>query len=831
MNDPRRENMEDRVRELERTVAELNRLEKMLRFQGFLLDSVEQTVIATDVLGKIVFWNRFAERLHGWSAEEVMGKNVAELEPPIVTRDQVDDIMECVRDGKTWEGDFLVRRRNGSTVHPQLKVSPVYDEGGNLIGTVGIAYDITERLETEKELRESEESFRELADLLPGIVYELDEKGKVTFVNRRGLAMTGYAPEDLGKGFDALKIFTPDCREEASRNMKLILEGESLGANEYTVLRKDGSTFPVLNQAVAIMRNGKTVGLRGIMFDITDRKRAEEALRESEKKYSTLVEKGSDGIVVIQDGCVRFANTRILAMTGWKLEEFLHKPFIDFVTEEYKETALERYREKLSGGGISESYYIEVLKKDGSSLSVEVNGSLIEYEGKTADLVIIRDVTERRRVEETVKAAEREKSLILNATQEMFTYYDNGDLVIKWANKAAGDSVGLDPGELVGRHCYEIWHGRSEPCEKCPVQKAWNTGEPQEGELTTPDGRMWFIRGYPVLDDDGNKVGIIETTQNITDRKLAEKALHESEKRYRIISEMTSDYIAIIDMNTMNRLRVESITDDFLGISGYTLDELQDTSLWYRMAYPGDYEHLRGLISEVVMGEKREANIETRWVTKNGEVRWVHIFCKPCVDEVTGEVTELYLVGNDITERKNAERALRESEEKYRILVESSPDIIMRFDRDCRYNYVSSSVKKIIELEPEDFMGRTPREVGFPEERDGFWEENIREVFETGRMIEERFEFTGVSGKMVFDWRLVPEFDEDGNVQAVMSIARDITVQTQLENERNKASKLESIGLLAGGIAHDFNNILAAILGNISLAKMIVDDDIEITRY
>jgi len=338
---------------------------------------------------------------------------------------------------------------------------------------------------------------------------------------------------------------------------------------------------------------------------------------------------------------------------------------------------------------------------------------------------------------------------------------------------------------------------------------------------------VWFIRGYPIFDDDGRKVGVIETTQNITARKLAEKALHDSEQRYRIISEMTSDYIAIIDLENMSRLRIESITDDFLDISGYTLDELQDADLWYRVVYPGDYEYVRGFISGVVK-EKKEGDVETRWVTKSGGIRWVHVFCKPCVDEATGKVTELYLVGNDITERKNAERALRESEEKYRILVESSPDIIMRFDRDCRYNYVSPSVRKIVELEPDGFMGRTPREVGFPEEKDGFWEEKIREVFETGRMVEERFEFAGASGKMVFDWRLVPEFDEEGNVQAVMSIARDITVQTQLENERNKASKLESIGLLAGGIAHDFNNILAAILGNISLAKMIVDSDSEV---
>ena len=130
----------------------------------------------------------------------------------------------------------------------------------------------------------------------------------------------------------------------------------------------------------------------------------------------------------------------------------------------------------------------------------------------------------RKQAEEALRESEREKAIILNSLSELVTYQDR-ELRIKWANRAAGESVASSPEQLVGRHCYEVWQERSEPCEGCPVVKALETSQPQQGEMTTPDGRVWFTRGYPVRDKHGDVVGAVEVTLEITKRKRAEQAL------------------------------------------------------------------------------------------------------------------------------------------------------------------------------------------------------------------------------------------------------------------------------------------------------------------
>lgn len=144
-------------------------------------------------------------------------------------------------------------------------------------------------------------------------------------------------------------------------------------------------------------------------------------------------------------------------------------------------------------------------------------------------LVTIRRAIEKRAAEEALRKSEREKAIVLDSMSELVAY-QNMDMEVLWANQAAGESVGLTPDELTGRHCYEIWHQRSEPCADCPVMRVYETGQPQGAELTTPDGRMWFVRGYPVRDATGDIVAVVEVTLEITGRKRAEERLRQQER-------------------------------------------------------------------------------------------------------------------------------------------------------------------------------------------------------------------------------------------------------------------------------------------------------------
>lgn len=165
--------------------------------------------------------------------------------------------------------------------------------------------------------------------------------------------------------------------------------------------------------------------------------------------------------------------------------------------------------------------------------------------GEDEVIAIIRNITEIQKVGEILRRAEHEKEVILDSLVE-HVIYSNPDLEIQWANLAAVESAGLSREDLIGRHCYEIWAERDDACPDCPVKEAILKGHVVERERTTPDGRTWFIRGYPVNDEEGETIGGIEVTLEITEQKIAERALEESEIRYRSLFREAKDAIFLM---------------------------------------------------------------------------------------------------------------------------------------------------------------------------------------------------------------------------------------------------------------------------------------------
>ncbi|MEN6338390.1 MAG: PAS domain-containing protein, partial [Phycisphaerales bacterium] len=151
---------------------------------------------------------------------------------------------------------------------------------------------------------------------------------------------------------------------------------------------------------------------------------------------------------------------------------------------------------------------------------------------------------QRALAEEALQRSEQEKSLILNSTSETFAYYDTG-LRIQWANKAMEKAMNLPLERMVGRRCYELRHDRTAPCEGCPLVLASRTGKPQEAEIHAPDGKTLFLRGYPLLDDSGRVVALVEIGEDITDRKHTQQALTESEERYRLLFDQMLSGLAL----------------------------------------------------------------------------------------------------------------------------------------------------------------------------------------------------------------------------------------------------------------------------------------------
>ena len=270
-----------------RDITERKRTEEQIRFQSSLLDIVEHTVIAADNVGKIIYWNKFAENMHGWKAEEVIGKNIGELLLDPECTEQAKGIGYSTINGLSWQGEIISKRKDGTLFQAYLTNTPVMDANGNLAGTVGAAVDITDRKLAEKALVESEKQHRELFEYANDAILVLDPETEEIFdANIKACEMYGVAKHELiGK---SMKSFTLDVKKGEINNERLKTLG-SVRNIESAHLTEDGGKVDVLYNASIIDYNGKPAIL-SINRDVTERKKQEEIIRQASEQLRLLYE-------------------------------------------------------------------------------------------------------------------------------------------------------------------------------------------------------------------------------------------------------------------------------------------------------------------------------------------------------------------------------------------------------------------------------------------------------------------------------------------------------------------------------------------------------------
>ena len=231
----------------------------------------------------------------GLHENQVVGKSVQEVIPEPSLSLVLEKYAQAIRERKTvtWEEvtDYPSGRKHG-----EVTVAPLFDSNGRCTNLIGSVHDITERKKAEEQLSKSEERYRHLLNALPEIVFETDRKGKVTYANQSAFRITGYTKEDIVQGVFLFDLVVQKDKKRAEENFKNILKSNPSDGNEYTLLRKDGSTLPIIIVSTPIMLENRTVGLRGIAIDITQRKKVEQELLQSKENLEQLVAERTEGI-------------------------------------------------------------------------------------------------------------------------------------------------------------------------------------------------------------------------------------------------------------------------------------------------------------------------------------------------------------------------------------------------------------------------------------------------------------------------------------------------------------------------------------------------------
>jgi PAS domain S-box-containing protein len=383
-------------------------------------EAMDAIFVADAQTGVITDCNRAALELLGYEKSELIGKHQRVLHP----QQEIDgDFSKTFRQHQSEkEGQVLETRvvtKKGDIRDVAVKANLI--ELGDKRILQGIFRDITENKRKEEALRESEEKYRNLFESARDVIITGDLQGKITNVNKV-IEEYGFKRDDI-IGKSQLEFVDKKYWPNIIQGVAHIAHGR-MNTGEVEINTPKGKVA-VEYRSNPLLRDNKAVGFQTILHNITERKALEEKLRqysehleelvqkrseelfESEKRYSVLVEEASDGVAILQDGKIVFTNKKGLEITGYSKDELIGLPFEKIVSEEYSQLAKERYERRLRGETIPLTYEVELIAKTGNRISVELSAARIDYRGHPADLLVVRDISQRKRMEETRSRLEK----------------------------------------------------------------------------------------------------------------------------------------------------------------------------------------------------------------------------------------------------------------------------------------------------------------------------------------------------------------------------------------------------------------------------------------
>jgi len=688
-----------------RDITERRKSEEALRFEReqlfSLFDSMDTLVYVSDPVSyEILFTNKTLDRALGRRVVgEICHRAFQGLDEPCpFCTNRI--ILEKNPEPHQWEHHNPTLGRYYSIVDRII----TWPDGRDV--RVEFATDITEQRRAETALRNSERRYRELAESLPVGIYEADLDGRLTYANRAAFEMFGYTEEDLDRGMHYLQVIVPEERDEAVRRSMAVREGRPLEKTEYTFLRKDSTRFTGQLEARPVIREGVVTASTGVVSDISDRKRAEEALRDSLETASAMLNAATESFALVDtEGIVLAANETFARRLGTTLDAIIGTSAYGYLSPELADRRRERLGEVIRNG-----HPLRFTDERAGRWFEQSIYPIFDSRGKVGRLVIYaQDITDRRRSEEALKQSEALlKSIFQAAPIGIGLVYNR---VLGWTNDQVALMLGYAVEELAEKSARVLYES-DEEFERVGLEKYVEVLQGGPGGIETrwrcKDGPMLdILLSSKAIDPRDLSAGIVFTALDITARKRSEEALqrYQDELERRVLERtselMVANQALILEIEDRNRAdkalrdserRLSDIIS-FLPDPTFVIDGDGRVIAWNRametmtgiaakdMLGKGNYEYavpLYGerrpmLIDMVLTGDESGAGRHAR-VRRRGDV----LFGESYIPRrgvrtervyLSGTAAPLYdsqgnLVGaiesiRDITERKRAEEELR----------------------------------------------------------------------------------------------------------------------------------------------------------------------------
>jgi diguanylate cyclase (GGDEF)-like protein/PAS domain S-box-containing protein/putative nucleotidyltransferase with HDIG domain len=686
-----------------------------------LAENVTDVIWTMDMNLKYTYVSPSVLNLRGYTVEEAMRMSLEETVSPdsIKTAIQVltEELTEDHSDqypSRTLE--LELKCKDGSTVWTEAKVSFLYDSERNRTGIVGLTRDIAGRRKTQEALREANEKLRVVFDSIGEAVTVVNLNGYIADANKEALRLHGFNSKDEIIGRKSSELVAIVDRERAVTDAVKSLKPSSLsGRSEYKLVDTSGREFDgEFNVAVLRDNNGKPSGFIGIARDISERKRMEEALKKSEEYFKAITENSSDMVIITdKNGSIKYCSRSIERFAGYKTEELIGKSAFMFIHPDDVQRALGDFGKSVLTKDTAFPNAFRIVHKDGSARFFDGLGkNLLDNPSIEGFIMNIRDVTERNKMEEALRNSEEKLRVMFDSMMDGIVVSDQNVKIVD-VNKAALELISsLTKEELLGRNAMEVIRFKDQEAAMANLTRMFEEQRPQEKveySLILPGGRELEaeVSTAMMLDSAGNVVGFVNAIRDITERKIWENTLRESEEKYRNLVERERDVIVSVDALGF----VKSVNSAVMSW-GYTPDEVLKMNFLELIA--PEWREVTAIQLQSRLLETGEHVGETMVVRKDGEQRPIEYSAVVIREE--GKYAGAQAIVRDISERKKAEEALQAKERYFRAITDLSSGAALVVSLDGNIMDVTGGLERISGYSREMTLGRSALEFIHPDD-------------------------------------------------------------------------------------------------------------------